>query len=206
MKPLRCAIYCRVSSDGQSCEMQLAQLRPYLLLRQWEPAGEYVDEGISGTKISRPRLNDLMADVKKGKIDIVLVWKFDRMGRNTVHLVSVLDELRAHGVEFCSFTEQIDTSSPMGKCMLTIIAALAELERSNILMRSKAGVENARKNGVVFGRKPKWQSIPLAAIEVEVIKAGSLRKAAPVIGMPLSTLRARWKEIQLNKSQMEVTV
>ncbi len=199
MKALRCAIYCRVSTDGQSCEMQLAQLRPYMELRQWVGVGEYVDEGISGIKTSRPRLNDLMVDVKKGKIDIVLVWKFDRMGRNTVHLVSVLDDLRAHNVEFCSFSEQVDTSSALGKCIFTIIAALAELERSNILMRSRAGIENAKRRGVKFGRRKSWPLADNTIIESMVMEHGSLRKAARALGIPATTLRARWREVQANR-------
>ncbi len=196
MKPLRCAIYARVSTDGQSTEMQLEQLRPYLAVRQWKPAGEYVDEGVSGTKTSRPRLDALMADVKRGQIDIVLVWKFDRMGRNTVHLVSVLDELRAHGVEFCSFTEQIDTSTPMGKCMFTIIAAMAELERANILMRSAAGLENAKRKGTVLGRPRAHDHITNERIREAYETMGSLRKVAILLNVPLTTVRARWQEIQ----------
>ncbi len=201
MKPLRCAIYARVSTDDQSTDMQVKDLRPYIKARRWEAAGEYVDEGESGAKTSRPRFNDLMSDMKRGKFDIVLVWKFDRMGRNAAHLVSVLDDIRAHGVEFCSFTEQLDTSTPMGKCMFTIIAAMAELERSNILMRSRAGIENARRKGVRFGRPKAWASITDEKIQVGVELAGSLRKAAPAIGIPLSTLRARWKDIQQKKEE-----
>lgn len=193
--PLRAAIYCRVSTTDQDCAMQLNDLRRYIEIRSWANAGEFVDGGISGATRSRPKLDELMTAVKKGQFDVVLVWRFDRMARSTTHLIEVLDTLRAHGVDFCSTQEQIETTSATGRLMFQIIAAFAEFERILIKERSAAGRVVARQKGVIFGRKPKWQNIPLAAIEAAVETAGSLRKAAPVLGMPLTTLRARWKEI-----------
>ncbi len=195
MKAIRVAIYARVSTTDQDCALQLSDLRRYVEIRGWEPGEEFIDAGVSGAKRSRPRLDELLKAVKKGRFDAVLVWRFDRMARSTTHLIEILDTLRAHGCDFCSTQEQIDTSGATGRLMFTIIAAFAEFERMLIKERVNAGIANAKANGVHCGRPRAHQGIPDALIEVEVEKAGSLRRAAPVLGMPFSTLRGRWKEI-----------
>jgi DNA invertase Pin-like site-specific DNA recombinase len=152
--PTRAAIYARVSTigNGQSPEMQLRELREYVERRGWTLAGEYVDEGVSGTKDSRPELNRLMADAHRRKCDVVAVWKFDRMARSVGHLLRVLDTFRVLGIEFVSLSESLDTATPAGRMVFTVLGAVAELERSLIVERVKAGLRNARAKGKTLGR------------------------------------------------------
>jgi DNA invertase Pin-like site-specific DNA recombinase len=151
---IRCGVYARVSTvgNGQNPEMQLRELREYCERRGWEIAGEYVDIGISGAKDSRPELNRLMADAHKRRFDVVCVWKFDRFARSVSHLLRALETFKALGIEFCSFSEQLDTSTPAGKMVFTVLGAVAELERSLIAERVRAGVRNARAKGKKLGR------------------------------------------------------
>jgi DNA invertase Pin-like site-specific DNA recombinase len=128
-------------------------LRRYVSERGWNIYKEYVDEGISGTKDSRPALNELMNDAKKRRFDVVLVWRFDRFARSTKHLILALEEFR--GIDFVSYQENIDTSSPLGSAIFTIISAVAQLERDIIAERVKAGLRRARENGKRLGRPSK---------------------------------------------------
>src|SRR5262249_52440104 len=130
----RVALYARVSTldKGQSPDMQLRELREYAGHRGWALSAEYVDSGISGAKESRPELNRLMADAHKRKFDTVCVWKFDRFARSVSHLLRALETFKALGVEFVSYSEQLDTSTPAGKMVFTVLGAVAELERSLI--------------------------------------------------------------------------
>ena len=148
----RTAIYARVSTLDQSTESQLLDLRRYVQDRGWKVYREYVDNGISGTKESRPELDRLMADAKKRKFDIVLVWRFDRFARSTRHLINALEEFRNLGIDFVSYQENIDTSSPLGSAIFTILSAVAQLERDIIAERVKAGLRRARENGKKLGR------------------------------------------------------
>src|SRR6202048_2906229 len=132
--------------------MQLRELREYALRRGWTVTGEYVDEGISGTKDSRPELNKLMADAHRRKFDVVAVWKFDRFARSVSHLLRALDTFRALGIEFVSLSESLDTATPAGRMIFTVLGAVAELERSLIGERVRAGVRNARAKGKKLGR------------------------------------------------------
>jgi DNA invertase Pin-like site-specific DNA recombinase len=149
----RVALYARVSTlNGQDPEMQLSELREYASRRGWSIAGEYVDQGVSGSKESRPELNQLMADAHRREFDAVLVWKIDRFGRSLKHLVNALADLCAYGVAFISFRDNLDLSTPSGRLMFQIIGAMAEFERSLIQERVKAGLRNARAKGKKFGR------------------------------------------------------
>jgi DNA invertase Pin-like site-specific DNA recombinase len=150
----RVAIYARVSTigNGQSPEMQLRELREYIERRGWTLAGEYVDSGVSGAKDSRPELNRLMADAHRRKCDVVAVWKFDRMARSVSHLLRVLDTFRALGIEFVSLSESLDTATPAGRMVFTVLGAVAELERSLIAERVRGGLRLARARGVKLGR------------------------------------------------------
>jgi DNA invertase Pin-like site-specific DNA recombinase len=152
--PIRVAIYARVSTigNGQSPEMQLHELREYIERRGWTMAGEYVDSGVSGSKDSRPELNRLMADAHRRKCDVVAVWKFDRMARSVSHLLRVLDTFRALGIEFVSLSESLDTATPAGRMVFTVLGAVAELERSLIAERVRGGLRLARARGVKLGR------------------------------------------------------
>lgn len=151
---MRAAFYCRVSTNGngQSPEMQVRELREYCERRGWEVAGEYVDTGVSGTKERRPELDKLMTDAHKRRFDVVAVWKFDRFARSVSHLLRALETFKALGIEFVSYSEQMDTSTPTGKMIFTVLGAVGELERSLIVERVRAGLRNARAKGKRIGR------------------------------------------------------
>lgn len=152
---VRAGLYARVSTcNGQDPEMQLNELREYAHRRGWQVIGEYVDAGVSGAKDSRPELNRLMADAHKRRVDIICVWKFDRFARSTSHLLRALETFGALGIEFCSLSEQLDTSTPAGKMVFTVLGAVAELERSLIAERVRAGLRNAIAKGKRLGRPP----------------------------------------------------
>jgi DNA invertase Pin-like site-specific DNA recombinase len=148
-------LYARVSKANchQDPELQLQPLRLMCQMKGWRIVHEYVDRGWSGAKESRPRLDELMLDVTKGRRDFqaVLVWKFDRFARSVQHLLKALSTFDENKVAFISHTESVDTSTPMGRLVFTILGAVAEMERSLIQERVKAGVRNADKPG--FSRK-----------------------------------------------------
>ncbi len=154
---MKVAIYARVSTanNDQDPTMQTRELREYATRRGWMVAGEYVDVGISGTKEKRPELDRLMADAHRRRFDCVVVWKFDRFARSVSHLLRALETFKAQGIEFVSFSEQMDTSTPAGKMVFTVLGAVAELERSLIVERVKAGLRNARAKGKRLGRPRK---------------------------------------------------
>jgi DNA invertase Pin-like site-specific DNA recombinase len=166
---LKIAIYARVSTkNGQDPEMQLAELREYIRNRKWKIAGEYVDSGISGASDSRPELNRLMADANRCRFDVVAVWKFDRFARSVSHLLRALETFRALGIEFVSLSENIDTSTPTGKMVFTVLASVSELERSLIGERVRAGLRNAKARGTCLGRPPLKE---LGVVETQRLRA-----------------------------------
>jgi DNA invertase Pin-like site-specific DNA recombinase len=140
------------ANNGQDPTMQTRELREYAERRAWTVAGEYVDVGISGTKEKRPELDRLMADAHRRKFDVVAVWKFDRFARSVSHLLRALDTSRVLGIEFVSLSESLDTATPAGRMVFTVLGAVAELERSLIVERVKAGLRNARAKGKRLGR------------------------------------------------------
>jgi DNA invertase Pin-like site-specific DNA recombinase len=150
----RTALYVRISTanNGQSPEMQLRELREYCERRGWEIAAEYVDLGISGAKERRPRLDELMRDAHRRRFSAVIVWRFDRMARSVTHLLRVLETFQALGIDFISLSEAIDTSTPAGKMTFTVLGAVAELERTLIVERVRAGLRNAQAKGKKLGR------------------------------------------------------
>src|SRR5271168_1659596 len=165
---LKIAIYARVSTkNGQDPEMQLTELREYIRNRRWKIAGEYVDRGISGASDSRPELNRLMADANRRRFDVVVVWKFDRFARSVSHLLRALETFRALGIEFVSLSESIDTSTPTGKMVFTVLGAVAELERSLIAERVRAGLRNPRSKGKRLGRP----RVPVDAARITSLRA-----------------------------------
>jgi len=151
---MKVSIYCRVSTMDQSIEMQRSDLRRYCEQRGFEIFREYADEGVSGTKDRRPALDALMEDARKGMFGGVLCWRFDRFARSTKHLISTLDEFRHLRIEFISYQENIDTASPLGKAIFTIVAAIAELERNIIVERIRGGIRRAKEQGKRLGRRP----------------------------------------------------
>ena len=150
----RVAIYARVSTTGhgQDVSMQTRELRQFAEARGWTVTGEYVDEGISGTKDRRPALDKLMADAHRRKFDVVVCWRFDRFARSVSHLLRALETFNALGVAFVSLSENVDTTTPTGKMIFTVLGAVAELERSLIVERVRAGLRNARAKGKKLGR------------------------------------------------------
>jgi DNA invertase Pin-like site-specific DNA recombinase len=132
--------------------MQTRELQEYCERRGWNVAGEYVDLGISGTKEKRPELDRLMTDAHRRRFDVVAVWKFDRFARSVSHLLRALDTFRILGIEFVSLSESLDTATPAGRMVFTVLGVVAELERSLIVERVKAGLRNARAKGKRLGR------------------------------------------------------
>jgi len=127
--------------------MQTRELEEYCQRRGWEVAGPYVDLGISGSEERRPELDRLMSDAHRRRFDAVVVWKFDRFARSVSHLLKALDTFRALGIDFVSLSENLDTSTPAGRMVFTVLGAVAELERSLIIERVRAGIRNARAKG-----------------------------------------------------------
>ena len=148
----RVAIYVRVSTKDQSVGMQLNDLERYSKERGLNIFKVYEDNGVSGTKETRPALGQLMGDARKRKFNVVLVWRFDRFARSTKHLVNALYEFRNLGIDFISYQENIDTSSPLGEAIFTIISAMSKLERDIIAERVKGGLRKAKENGKRLGR------------------------------------------------------
>jgi DNA invertase Pin-like site-specific DNA recombinase len=147
----RVVLYTRVSSPDQHPETQLCDLRPLAKARGYEIVAEYTDT-ITGTKAKRPGLDRLMSDARRGRFDLLMVWSFDRMARSVKHFLEVLDELNHLNIGLVSFRENIDTSGPLGRAMIVIIAAISELERSLIVERVRAGMRRARLEGRQIGR------------------------------------------------------
>ncbi len=149
----RAVLYMRVSTFEQHPETQLYDLRGLAAQRGFEIIAEYTDR-ISGARAKRPGLDQLMADARRGKFDVVLVWAFDRIARSVKHFLEVLDELNHLNIEFISFRENVDTSGPLGRAMIVIIGAIAELERNLIIERVRAGMRRAKLEGRRIGRAP----------------------------------------------------
>ncbi len=149
---MKCAIYSRVSTADQNVDMQLDELRTFCERRGFEIAQEYVDQGVSGTKESRPALNRLLADARRRRFDAVLVYRYDRFARSLRQLVNALAEFDALGVHFISLHEGVDTSTPSGRLIFGIFASIAEFERSLITERVKSGQAAAKRRGIKFGR------------------------------------------------------
>lgn len=182
MSTTRVAVYARVSTTnhGQDVSLQTRELQQFAEARGWTMAGMYIDDGVSGAKDSRPELNRLMADAHKRCFDVVAVWRFDRFARSVSHLLRALETFSALGIAFVSLSEQMDTTTPTGKMVFTVLGAVAELERSLITERVRAGIRNARAKGKTLGR-------PRIAVDAPTIcrlraQGHSLREIADELG------------------------
>ncbi|MFA4971618.1 MAG: recombinase family protein [bacterium] len=182
---MKIAIYCRVSTEDQKADLQLDALRQYAKARGLEVHKEYVDH-ISGAKESRPALDEMLADARRGRIGAVCVWKIDRLGRSVSHLLKVLSELQALGVAFVSLQEAIDTATPAGRMVFTFLGAVAEFERAIIAERVKAGMKAAKSRGKHCGR-PK-ASLDLSLARQLRSEGKSLRQVAALAGVSTATL------------------
>ena len=152
MKAKRAALYVRVSTNEQDTGAQERALREYVQRRGWKLQKIYRDQGQSGASSKRPALNELLKDCRRGSVDVVVVWKFDRFARSLKQLMSGLETCRALGIDFVSVTEAVDTSLPAGELVFQMIGAVAQFERSLIGERVKSGLSNARAKGKVVGR------------------------------------------------------
>ena len=184
------AIYVRVSTKDQSVGMQLNDLERYTKERELNIFKVYEDNGVSGTKETRPALGQLMDDARKRKFNVVLVWRFDRFARSTKHLVNALYEFRNLGIDFISYQENIDTSSPLGEAIFTIISAMSKLERDIIAERVKGGLRKARANGKRLGRPES---------EVDTDKIVEYKKQG-------KSIREIAKEMGIHRSKVERTL
>ena len=191
----RVAIYARVSTinHGQDAGLQTGDLQQFAEARGWKLVDQYVDSGVSGSTDSRPELNRLMADAKRRKFDVVLVWKLDRFGRSLRHLVNALAEFESLGIAFVSLSDNLDLSTASGRLMFNIIGSMAEFERELIRERVKAGMKNAKAKGARIGR-------PRVAVDASQIarlrdSGASLRAIAARLGVSLGTVAACSKRL-----------
>jgi len=203
----RAVIYLRVSTSSRSKHgdklaydqdpaLQEAPLRDLITQRGWELVNVYSDRA-SGARESRPGLNQLLADARRGQLDVVVVWRFDRFARSVRQLVLAMEEFRSLGVDFVSHQEALDTSTPMGKAMFTIIAAMAELERSVIRERVVAGLDYARLQGTKSG---KLVGRPRAIFRRDMVpdlrrKGSSWREIARELGASVGSVRRAYKDL-----------
>jgi DNA invertase Pin-like site-specific DNA recombinase len=206
MNTVRCACYVRVSTASksrqgdtlgfdQNPDVQEQPLRALIAQRGWELCRVYSDRA-SGVKESRPGLDALMADARRGAFNVVVVWRFDRFARSVKQLVLALEEFRSLGIDFVSHQEALDTSTPMGKAMFTIIAAMAELERGVIRERVLAGLEHARQRGTRSGRPVGRPRAVFRRDQVPYLRAQgySWRKIARTLGTSVASVRRACQE------------
>ena len=184
------AIYARVSTinAGQDPTLQTRELKEYCQRRGWQVFDCYVDNGFSGKKDSRPQLNRMMQDAHERRFDVVVVWRFDRFARSVSHLLRALETFDSLGVQFVSLSEQVDTSTPTGKMVFTVLGAVAELERNLIVERVRAGLRHARAKGKQLGRPKK--SIDVAKIKSLRAAGASWRVIARRMGVSVGSVFA----------------
>ena len=190
----RAAIYARVSTADQHLETQLYDLRKLAANRGFEVSREYCDRGISGSKARRPALDSMMADARRGEFSVVLVAAFDRIARSTKNFLEIVDDLNELEIEFISSREAIDTSGPMGRMFITLVGSIAELERSLIVERIKAGMRRARMEGQKLGRAP--LNVDHDALVRDRLAGMSLSKVAKKYGVSRASVVRFVREAQ----------
>ncbi len=183
---MRVALYSRVSTAEQNATMQIEELRAYCQRRQWDIAEEFTDAGVSGSKESRPALNRLLAEAKRRKFDVVLVYRYDRFARSLRQLVNALCEFDALGIHFVSLHEGVDTSTPNGRLVFGIFASIAEFERELIRGRVRSGLAAARARGKKLGR-PK-RIVDARRIAALRVQGWGWKKIAREVGCGVSTV------------------
>lgn len=194
-KVVRVGIYARVSTigRGQDVGLQLEELQQVAAQRGWQVVDEYVDDGVSGSQESRPGLDRMLDDARRGKLDVIVVWKLDRLGRSLKNLLAILDDISRVGVQFLSLRDSgIDTTSPSGRLLLHLLGAFAEFERAMIQERVVAGVQRAKAAGKHCGR-PRVD-IDLRAATILLGQGHSLREVADMLRVPRTSLRRRLLE------------
>lgn len=181
------ALYLRVSTTQQTVENQRLELEKYCQRQDWVIAKTYNDTGISGSKSDRPALNEMLQDAAKGKFSVLVVWKIDRLARSTTDLLNILLTLKNYGVDFCSTTQAIDTTTSMGRMIMVFLGAIAEFERDTIIERVNAGLSRARANGVKLGR-PRVGFDVNEALRMRDQEGLGYKQIAKALGIPRTTL------------------
>ncbi len=191
------AIYVRVSTDKQTVENQVRELRQIAERRGWEVVEEYGDAGISGSKgrDGRPGLDLMLNDAKRRKFDVVMAWAIDRLGRSLVDLLHTIQELEAAGVDLYLDQQSIDTTTPMGKLMFQVTGAFAEFERSMIRQRVHAGLKRALEAGKVLGR-PRISEKVEKRIQEQLRAGKGILKVAHEVGVGHGTVERIAREMQ----------
>ena len=199
-----CALYCRVSTSDQNCEMQLRELREYISRRDWKNAGEYIDTGFSGSKASRPALDQLMKDAAQRKFDCIVVYKIDRFGRSVLNLNQQLAALTSFGVRFIATTQSLDTDekNPTSRLLLQILASVAEFEREMIRERTLSGIRAAQAAGKHVGR-PKRIFRRDEVVRLRDEEGLSWRNIAAKLRIPAMTAVAAYREIHAEMVRTE---
>jgi DNA invertase Pin-like site-specific DNA recombinase len=187
----RAILYMRVSTVDQHPESQLHDIRELARQRGYEIVREYTDK-ISGTKAKRPGLDELMRDARRGRFDVVIVWASDRLARSVRHFLEVLDELNHLNIEFVSYRENLDTTGPLGRAIVVIIGAIAELERNLIVERVRSGMRRAKLEGRHIGRRP--LDIDRAAVLRHRAQGQSLAQIATTFTISRTTVSRIIKE------------
>lgn len=195
---MKAALYVRVSTVDQFTENQRDELERYAAARGWS-ATVFEDRGVSGAKERRAGLDSLLRAARQRKVDVVVVWRLDRLGRSLRHLIWLLDELGTLGVAFVSLGEGIDTSTPAGRLQLHVLGAIAEFERERIRERVRAGLVRARKQGKRLGRPPK----PLTPYQLDSVAHLSVREAARKLEVSKSVL---WAARQVSEKSSDACV
>lgn len=188
---MKVAVYARVSTSDQLLDSQMHALTNYAANRKFRIVEVFSDTGVSGAKDRRPGLDRLMDGARKRQFDAILVFRFDRFARSTRHLANALEEFRTLGIQFMSYSENIDTATPMGQAMFTMIGAMAQLERDIIKERIKAGVAAARARGSVLGRPKTTQSVKILELRAQ---GKSLREIAREVGIGVASVHRVLRE------------
>jgi DNA invertase Pin-like site-specific DNA recombinase len=196
---VKAAVYARVSTSNgsQTCENQLLELRRYCEARDWVVYAEYTDE-MSGAKDRRPGLDRLLLDARRARVQVVVCWALDRIGRDLKHLLAVLEDLQSLNIPFVSLKEGLDLGSASGRLQLAILAALSQFERERLKERTIAGLERARAQGKRLGRP----SEPIPVGKLEAVKGISVREGARRLGVARSTLQ-RWRALARQNPSVE---
>ena len=187
---MKAALYARVSTCDQEPENQLAELRRYVRARSWAEAAEYVDHGVSGARDRRPALDRLIRDARRGRVDVIVIWSLDRLGRSLRHLVELLEEMRSLGISLVSLREGLDLSTPAGRLQWQIIAAISEFERERLRERVKAGLARVRAGGRPLGRP----RLEVSEEALDSVRGLSARQAALRLGVSPSTVLRRLRQ------------
>lgn len=187
------AIYARVSTDKQKVDMQLNELRQFAARSGWTIYEEYIDQNFTGANTNRPAFQEMMEAARKRRFDMLLVWKLDRLSRSLKDLINTIDELGSSGIDFISYDNNLDTSTPTGKLVFQIVGAVAEFEKDIIRERVVAGLAAARNKGKQLGRPPIPQTVYDKAVKMRS-EGLSFRKIGRVLGVDEGTIRKRFNK------------